>query len=332
MAYILQHRRDTLANWNAVNPVLADAEIGYILDLDDQGKQKSSLYKIGDGRTAWKDLPLFGFGGNVYDNFSGSDLSTSVASRQAILNKIDEKILAATGDTDVKITDVLDALEDKADKSQIVQEFWPVKMEQFGDLIYNPNPATDENGNVIEPGEPLTWEQMEPYMRQQVVSRYESIIQLQETWNDFGRMEDRQNAFDNSLETFKNDTETQLETLQGNIQSTTDAFNEFKPATETSISEINASLEAHASSIDSHDKFINGWDEEVGVGEDDQPIITHHDSVDEKLANVDEKIENLKREFDSKHNILTTSQFREIRDFSGFAEGALFFTYEESGN
>jgi hypothetical protein len=87
MAYILQHRRDTLENWKSVNPVLADAEIGYILDLDENGKQKSSLYKIGDGRTAWNDLPLFGFGGNVHDDFAGNDLNISVASRQAVLDK-----------------------------------------------------------------------------------------------------------------------------------------------------------------------------------------------------------------------------------------------------
>ena len=90
MAYILQHRRDTLANWNKVNPILADAEIGFILDKDENGKQKSSLYKIGDGKTPWNDLPLFGFGGNVYNNFKGNDLSTSVASRQAILDKFNE--------------------------------------------------------------------------------------------------------------------------------------------------------------------------------------------------------------------------------------------------
>lgn len=92
MAYILQHRRDTLANWNSVNPVLADAEIGFILDLDLEGKQRSSLYKIGDGRTPWTALPLFGFGGNLYNSWSGNDLETSVASRQAVLNKFDEVI------------------------------------------------------------------------------------------------------------------------------------------------------------------------------------------------------------------------------------------------
>ena len=58
MAYQIQQRRDTKANWESVNPVLADAEIGFILDKDENGVQKSSLFKIGDGKTAWKQLPL----------------------------------------------------------------------------------------------------------------------------------------------------------------------------------------------------------------------------------------------------------------------------------
>lgn len=86
MAYIIQHRRDTAENWSRINPVLADAEIGYISDFDGDGKQKSSLYKIGDGRTAWNDLPIFGFNGNVYDNLDGDDLINSVASRRVVKN------------------------------------------------------------------------------------------------------------------------------------------------------------------------------------------------------------------------------------------------------
>ena len=86
MAYIIQHRRDTAENWTRINPVLADAEVGYISDFDGDGKQKSSLYKIGDGRTAWNDLPIFGFNGNVYDNLDGDDLVNSVATRRVVKN------------------------------------------------------------------------------------------------------------------------------------------------------------------------------------------------------------------------------------------------------
>lgn len=47
----MQHRRDTIANWAAANPVLLDGEIGFVTD---------DLYqriKHGDGVTAWNDLP-----------------------------------------------------------------------------------------------------------------------------------------------------------------------------------------------------------------------------------------------------------------------------------
>lgn len=329
MAYILQHRRDTLENWKSVNPVLADAEIGYILDLDENGKQKSSLYKIGDGRTAWNDLPLFGFGGNVHDDFAGNDLNISVASRQAVLDKIAESESGVREDLD-KISSDLEAK--KADKSQIVQEVWPVKLEQFGDLIYNPDPAEGE------PGEPLTWEQMEPYMRQQVVSRYEMAVQLQETWNDFGDMEERQNNFDKTLTELTEATNAKDEELSNSVQSVTDSFNEFKPVVESTLEELSEDLDSFKTTtettLDEHDKFINGYDEQTGVGEDEQPIITHHKGVDEKIADVDTKadtidakVDALRTELLNRHQVVTEQDFARL-DFTQYPEGTLFYTYK----
>lgn len=46
---IIQYRRDTSANWGAVNPVLASGEPGYETD--------TTFFKIGDGTTAWNALP-----------------------------------------------------------------------------------------------------------------------------------------------------------------------------------------------------------------------------------------------------------------------------------
>lgn len=118
MAYIFQHRRDTLTNWNSVNPVLADAEIGFIKDLDENGKQKTSLYKIGDGQTAWNDLPLFGFGGtvrNTVDAWKGSDLDTTVASQQAILDKLTEKLQPVHD----QLSDLYNV---KIDRNQLIQD------------------------------------------------------------------------------------------------------------------------------------------------------------------------------------------------------------------
>lgn len=44
-------RRDTAANWIAINPILGDGEQGYEKDT---GKMK-----IGDGVTPWNALPYF---------------------------------------------------------------------------------------------------------------------------------------------------------------------------------------------------------------------------------------------------------------------------------
>ena len=50
-----QGRRDTTANWQSENPILAAAECGYI---SESLGQATVLYKIGDGVTPWNDLPL----------------------------------------------------------------------------------------------------------------------------------------------------------------------------------------------------------------------------------------------------------------------------------
>lgn len=49
MVIQIQHRRDTTANWNSANPILASGEWGY--------NTTTKGYKIGDGATAWTSLP-----------------------------------------------------------------------------------------------------------------------------------------------------------------------------------------------------------------------------------------------------------------------------------
>jgi hypothetical protein len=46
---VIQYRRDTAANWTAVNPTLASGEPGY--------ETNTGQFKIGDGTTAWDELP-----------------------------------------------------------------------------------------------------------------------------------------------------------------------------------------------------------------------------------------------------------------------------------
>lgn len=320
MAYILQHRRDTLANWDSVNPVLADAEIGYILDLDDQGKQKSSLYKIGDGRTAWKDLPLFGFGGNVHDDFDGSDLNITVPSRQAVLEKISE-IVNSTRNDIVNGTADVEGLLNKLSTSQLVQFISPEGGEEF-------------NGKVNTIENPLPWEDVEPVMRNQIVSRFALLEQLQGIWDDFGGMEDRQNSMENTHTEFVKTTESQIKTLQDFAT----VFGEFKTSAESTLSE-------HTTMLEDHEKTIKGWDEEQETGVDEEtgePIIEtiRHKGFDEKISDVqtssnegiieaNKKIEDLRTEINAKHNILTEVEFAEIDDFSSYPDGTLFYTYKE---
>lgn len=332
MAYILQHRRDTQDNWSSVNPVLADAEIGFILDLDETGKQKSSLYKIGDGATAWNNLPLFGFGGNVYNTFSGNDLDISVASRQAVLDKINEIVTKASTELNsalsAKDNEIingsadLEGLVNKLSTSQLVQLITPEPGETFGDKTY-----TRE--------EPLTWEDVEPTMRNQIVSRWALLEQLQGIWNDFGAMEDRQLVIENTHSSFVNDTytpfvtltESQLKTLQDFATVFGEFKDEFSAATEETLS-------SHATTLDEHSKFIEGWDEQTGVGEDEQPIITHHKGVDEKIGDVntkadsiDAKVDALRTELLNRHQVVTEQEFARL-DFSSYPEGTLFYTYK----
>jgi lysophospholipase L1-like esterase len=78
MANRLIQRHDTAANWSRYNPILAEGELGFVTD-------QSNRYKIGDGITAWNNLPLQGFNGNVVNelgNDEGSVLSQKFATEK----------------------------------------------------------------------------------------------------------------------------------------------------------------------------------------------------------------------------------------------------------
>lgn len=202
MAYIIQQRRDTLTNWNAVNPVLTNAELGFILDLDENGKQKSSMYKIGDGRTPWNELPLFGFGGNVYDDFNGDDLNTSVASRHAVIEKIGE--IVENTKTDilngvVEGDNKFEGLLNKLSKTQLVQRI-----------------------NIIEGEDDL--ELNKEALENQIPSRYVILIKFNEViksisdlTSEFGDFKANSTATVNTLSEnfnkFKEDTNSEIDSL-----------------------------------------------------------------------------------------------------------------------
>lgn len=49
-------RRDTAANWESVNPVLEEGEMGIVSETLADGSEQV-LFKIGDNKRRWKDLP-----------------------------------------------------------------------------------------------------------------------------------------------------------------------------------------------------------------------------------------------------------------------------------
>ncbi len=49
----IQLRNDSATNWASANPVLLEGEIGIEIDAT------RNRIKIGDGSTAWNDLPYF---------------------------------------------------------------------------------------------------------------------------------------------------------------------------------------------------------------------------------------------------------------------------------
>ena len=293
MAYIIQQRRDILDNWVKVNPVLADAEIGFISDLDENSKQKSSLYKIGDGKHAWNELPLFGFGGNVYDNFEGDDLNVSVASRRAILERL-TNIIEGTEETE--------GLLNKLSNTQLVQFISPENGEQFGELV-------NDRDN------PLTWEQMQPTLEKQIISRWALLQEFQQIWHDFSDLETNYiNVVNEDLETLKEFAVT---------------FGEFKTTAEEDILQVQTDLEECR-------KYIFGWDETI---EGEEPTTVHHkgisEVIDDKIAEVNGSIDTLNQNINNKFQIMHQVEFDNI-DFNSpevlelFNEGTIFFTYTDN--
>lgn len=78
MADIIQHRRDTKANWSKANPILMEGEIGYVTD-------DPNLYKMGDGEHTWSELPYRGFDGALAPDLESD--STQAAASVAAVNK-----------------------------------------------------------------------------------------------------------------------------------------------------------------------------------------------------------------------------------------------------
>lgn len=77
----LKQRTDTQANWAANNPVLLEGELGLVTD-------DKNLYKVGDGVTAWNDLPFRGFDGTLVHETGDSD--SAAMSQRGVTQALDE--------------------------------------------------------------------------------------------------------------------------------------------------------------------------------------------------------------------------------------------------
>lgn len=88
----IQFRRDTLANWNSVNPILLEGEIGYVLD-------NPNYHKMGDGVHTWNQLPFRGFDGTIVHDTGDSE--NAVMSQKAVTEKLFE--LGSDVDSNINI-------------------------------------------------------------------------------------------------------------------------------------------------------------------------------------------------------------------------------------
>lgn len=330
MAYIIQQRRDIAENWEKVNPVLARGEMGFIEDVDANGKQKSSLYKMGDGKHAWNELPLFGFGGNVYSTenaWKGSDLDTSVASQQAVLDRIAMAIAESEESDESKLNEAKAALEDAISKvlNGTFAEDGTVEIEGVAQKLSVTQLVQALNEAEGEFAEDITPEDKAAMLASQIVSRSILIAEFNKVWEKINENQDLNTADINTLKTFAGTYGPKVDALEG----TSEDHETRISALETSTSEKFAGIDEQ---LTEHDNFINGWTEIKEIPSEDpegEPTTEeiHHKGVDEKINDVDTKISDLNSKVDSMHQILTETEYAGL-DKSEYPDGTLFFTYK----
>lgn len=130
MAYRFQFRGDEEANWTGV--ILADREIGILI----KNGKNTNLYKIGDGKKPWEDLPYYGFDGTISTNLeivANEQANLSVLSKLVTVNKfieIDNKTVAIDNkltSIDTNIENIEKAIGDPGDNKDIYTELSTIK-------------------------------------------------------------------------------------------------------------------------------------------------------------------------------------------------------------
>lgn len=92
----IQLRRDTAANWTAVNPVLKAGEAGYEIDF--------RRLKIGDGVSNWSQLPYVSGGGSL-GTLSDVDATAKTDGSVLYYDGTQAKFLADAITTKINLTD-----------------------------------------------------------------------------------------------------------------------------------------------------------------------------------------------------------------------------------
>lgn len=131
MADLIQFRRDTAERWTAINPVLAEGELGLVLGSSNQ-------YKVGDGVTHWNDLPLKGFNGNILDEL-GNDYGAVIS--QGGLSLVLKSIVNNNSKVNI---DELDSINDRHKQGlyAIVPHGGNSKSVPIGHMLLTSDPMT----------------------------------------------------------------------------------------------------------------------------------------------------------------------------------------------
>lgn len=180
MAYRLQFRKDTKANWESVNPQLADGEIGLI--------RGTNLYKIGEPKDNgvlkfWNELPLYGFNGTLsqtLDVSEGEAVNNEAVTKAALIAKFSE-----ISNSMSTITGRLDSLELPDDATSLKKY-----LEDLSELVETQGDVIDEINSRISAVE-TTINGIDAEEGEGVKGLVEKVDDLEGIINDSGEGEEK---------------------------------------------------------------------------------------------------------------------------------------------
>ena len=180
MAYRLQFRKDTKANWESVNPQLADGEIGLI--------RGTNLYKIGEPKDNgvlkfWNELPLYGFNGTLsqtLDVAEGEAVNNEAVTKAALIAKFNE-----ISNSMSTITGRLDSLELPDDATSLKKY-----LEDLSELVETQGDVIDEINSRISAVE-TTINGVDAEEGEGVKGLVEKVGDLEDIINDSGEGDEK---------------------------------------------------------------------------------------------------------------------------------------------